>query len=1214
MRRLTAQRWIGRSLLIAALTVALGCPADNGTQPGTLTLSVNPTTATVLQGGSTPVAATATSGGGFSGAVTFAVTGAPTGVTAAVSNVNVSGSTTTATVTLQVAASTAPGTYNLTIRAQGTGVADGTAAFSLTVTALPDYALSLAPAALTINQGTNGTSTVTITRTNFTDAVTLTLGGAPAGVTGAFAPAAPTGTTSTLTVTVGAAVAPGTYNLTVNGAATPGNRSTPLTLTVAPAPDYALSLSPTTLTLVEGTNGTSTVTITRTNFTGAVTLAVGNAPPGVTGSFAPAAPTGTTSTLTLTVAFGVAPGVYNLTVDGTGAPGSRSAALQLTVTALPPNFSLTVAPPSLTIVQGGNDNTTVTINRTNFTGAVTLGINAAPGGVTGSFAPGSTTGTTSTLTVNVGAAVPPGTYSVEVAGNGTPGTRTTILSLTVVSGPDYTLALTPTSLSINQNSTGDVAVTITRTNFTGPVTLSLGNAPAGVTGAFVPAAPTGTTSTLTITVGAAVTPGTYNLTVDGTATPRNRSEPLTLTVLPAPNYTLDASPDTLTVQQGNSDNTIVSIARINFGGTITLSLGNAPAGVTSAFVPPAPTGAASTSTLTVTVGAAVTPGTYDLTVDGAATPGARSTPLVLIVTATPNYTLAVNPTSLSIQQNASDGANVTISRTNFTGAVTLGLGGAPAGVTGAFVPAAPTGTTSTLTVTVGAGVAPGTYNLTVDGTATAGNRSTPLTLTVTATPNYTLSVNPTSLSIAQNANANTAVTITRTNFTGAVTLSLGGAPAGVTGSFAPAAPTGTTSTLTVSVGPAVSPGLYNVTVDGTGTPGSRSTALQLTVTGGGGGNNVTVSFANCAVADRAVWLAYQDGNGAWTRVTGAGDVYTFGITSGTGGFAYVVLGAGNESSVQVQYMTQAELTAGTLDFCGGAVPTTRTITGTATNFGATGMAFVSLGGGVGTANFGQPNFTITGVSDGTHDLVGFASDFLNPGNERGLLRRDIVVSGDGTVSPVDFTGSESFAAASATMTIMGLSGGETIIQSLAYHVGATCEAATLGFPGTAAPSFTAFGIPAAPQRASDFHRIGIIASNGSTDVRTVNESFHTFGARTVSLGSSLAAPTVTTLAGPYKRLQAAFTQGGEYGGPSTFGYVDASTDKTVNLSASAAYRGGPGITLALADFSALAGWNNSWAPASAATGNWNVSAIGGTAGSACVENANQKSAARGGTF
>jgi hypothetical protein len=185
---------------------------------------------------------------------------------------------------------------------------------------------------------------------------------------------------------------------------------------------------------------------------------------------------------------------------------------------------------------------------------------------------------------------------------------------------------------------------------------------------------------------------------------------------------------------------------------------------------------------------------------------------------------------------------------------------------------------------------------------------------------------------------------------------------------------------------------------------------------------------------------------------------------------------------------------------------------------------------------------------------------------------------------------------------------------MSYLTRAACTSAPLGLPGTGAASFTAYGVPAGPQRASDFHQISITAAIGTTNVRTISESFHTLGARTVTLGSALAAPTITTLAGPYKRLQAAFTQGGEYGGPSSFMYVDASTDKTVSLFASAAYRGGPGITLALADFSALAGWDNSWAPAPAATGNWNTGAFGGSAGSACVESATQRSASRGGTF
>src|SRR5207247_2464592 len=343
------------------------------------------------------------------------------------------------------------------------------------------YAWSVAPAARRSDQGSTGISTVTITRTNFTGAVTLSLGNAPAGVTGAFNPAAPTGTSSTLTVSVGAAVAPGVYNLTVNGTASVGNRSTPLTLTVTAAPDYALSLAPAALTLAQAATGTSTVTITRTNFTGAVTLSLGSAPTGVTGAFDPAAPTGTSSTLTVSVGAAVAPGVYNLTVAGSGSPGNRSTPLSLTVGAAP-DYALSLAPTALTIAQGATGTTTVTITRTNFTGAVTLSLGNAPTGVTGGFDPAAPTGTSSTLTVHVGVAVAPGVYNLTANGTATAGNRSTPLTLTVSATPDYALSLSPAALTIVQGTTGTTTVTITRTNFTGAVTLSLGSAPSGVTG------------------------------------------------------------------------------------------------------------------------------------------------------------------------------------------------------------------------------------------------------------------------------------------------------------------------------------------------------------------------------------------------------------------------------------------------------------------------------------------------------------------------------------------------------------------------------------------------------------------------------------------------------------------------------------------------------------------------------------------------------------
>jgi hypothetical protein len=82
--------------------------------------------------------------------------------------------------------------------------------------------LAANPTTLSIAQGANGNSTITINRTGgFSASVALThTTTAPAGVTVAFNPASTTGTTSTMTVTVGAGVAAGSYTITVKGNAT----------------------------------------------------------------------------------------------------------------------------------------------------------------------------------------------------------------------------------------------------------------------------------------------------------------------------------------------------------------------------------------------------------------------------------------------------------------------------------------------------------------------------------------------------------------------------------------------------------------------------------------------------------------------------------------------------------------------------------------------------------------------------------------------------------------------------------------------------------------------------------------------------------------------------------------------------------------------------------------------------------------------------------
>ena len=393
--------------------------------------------------------------------------------------------------------------------------------------------------------------------------------------------------------------------------------------------------------------------------------------------------------------------------------------------------------------------------------------------------------------------------------------------------------------------------------------------------------------------------------------------------------------------------------------------------------------------------------------------------------------------------------------------------------------------------------------------------------------------------------------------------------------------------------------------------GSGTTTVTLTV-GTAGSGNVTVDFSSCPVAQRAVWLAAQDGTNPWTRVTGASDVYNFTIGSGGGGLAYVVLGAGGVPSVTVQYTTQAEFTAGTLVLCPPA--TGKTINGSVANAGAFDNTTVSLGGrSASVFSSGSPAFQLTDVPDGPQDLVAYDHSLVG-GAESAIIRRSQNIADNGTITTLDFASVEAFTPATATITLNGLLGDEQYVQQeMVYQVAANCATAFLYNGDISGATFTAFGIPSGQQQPTDFHGLLVLAST-STGIRLIQQYNHSLVARTLTLGAVMPTPTITTLATPpaYKRLQAVYTLPTDYERSTSFGYQDGA-NKSVTISATFGYLGGPSTTLALPDFSALSGWDNNWAPSSTSTGTWFVSGNGGS-GSACTEGASVKAATVNGTY
>lgn len=211
------------ALLLCGL--ATGCSSDGtgGTGPGntpaiSLSLSVN--SATVAQGGTTQLTATLSRTGGFTGTVNLTVTGAPSGVTGAVSNVVDAGGTSTGTITIQVGGTVAAGTYTLTVRGSGAGVADATATFTLTVAAF-GFTITAQPGAISIAQGAQGTVNITINRVGgFAGSVAMVATGGPAGLIPVITPPSTTGNSAVMTLSPAANAATGTYTIAIGAAAT----------------------------------------------------------------------------------------------------------------------------------------------------------------------------------------------------------------------------------------------------------------------------------------------------------------------------------------------------------------------------------------------------------------------------------------------------------------------------------------------------------------------------------------------------------------------------------------------------------------------------------------------------------------------------------------------------------------------------------------------------------------------------------------------------------------------------------------------------------------------------------------------------------------------------------------------------------------------------------------------------------------------------------
>jgi uncharacterized repeat protein (TIGR03803 family) len=139
----------------------------------------------------------------------------------------------------------------------------------------------------------------------------------------------------------GTPITAGTANFTVqvsDSASPPATAIAALSITVTAAPSFTISASPSSLSVVQGKQGTSTITTTVSNgFSSAITLSASGMPSGTAVSFNPnpiPAPGSGSSIMTITVGSSTPTGTYPITVTGNGGGVQQNTTVNLTVTAL----------------------------------------------------------------------------------------------------------------------------------------------------------------------------------------------------------------------------------------------------------------------------------------------------------------------------------------------------------------------------------------------------------------------------------------------------------------------------------------------------------------------------------------------------------------------------------------------------------------------------------------------------------------------------------------------------------------------------------------------------------------------------------------------------------------------------------------------------------------------------------------------------------------
>jgi hypothetical protein len=330
---------------------------------------------------------------------------------------------------------------------------------------------------------------------------------------------------------------------------------------------------------------------------------------------------------------------------------------------------------------------------------------------------------TSTMIVSVDPSKAPGTYDLPLWAHPAnelfpgPGNKAVNVHLIVGAGFDFSLQLSPYSVSVRQGETAryQILITYSDPSYSGTsITVQVTGLGPGMDYQVVPSPPS-----LNIMTSQSTPPGTYAIALVGSAMGVSHHTEAILVVQPAEqpfDFSISASPTQQTITPGASTTCTITVSLASGTSQNVVLTVSAPSGISASLNPTS--GAPSfNSILTISAAPSMAPSQYVVTITGNAGAKTHAVTIALTIGQSPDFRIEASPQSQTSSQGHETSYSLRVVGLNgFNSEVFLNVAGLPAGVTSVFsVSSSFPDYSSTLTVTIPSNSPTGSFTLSITG-------------------------------------------------------------------------------------------------------------------------------------------------------------------------------------------------------------------------------------------------------------------------------------------------------------------------------------------------------------------------------------------------------------------------------------------------------------------------------------------------------------------